>query len=344
VENTELNGTIIINNGEQTLSAPAGTSLLSALARNSIFLPSACGGKASCGFCKVKVLAGAEPVSEAEKPLLNAENLANGLRLACQVKVGKILSIEIPQQIFKVKRFKGIVVSKKQLTYDTIGLTIELAPSQEIDFTAGQYVQIRSREYDGKPAAIRAYSIASAPLDKKHVSLIIRRVPNGICSEWIYSHIAEKQELYFSGPYGDFKLSDSDAPVIFIAGGSGMSPILSMIHYMIEKNIRRKSTYFFGALSQKDLFYTDILNDISRKHDWFTFVPALSNEPENSGWTGETGLINQVVGRQIPDCSGHEAYLCGSPGMINACIETLLSCKIKQNNIFFDKFAPQRGA
>ncbi|RZB35978.1 MAG: Na+-transporting NADH:ubiquinone oxidoreductase subunit F [Desulfobacteraceae bacterium Eth-SRB2] len=328
-----------INAGEKELAVDGGSPLLSALAENSIFIPSACGGRGSCAYCKLKVLEGAGFVGPVEEHHLTPEELETGVRLSCQVKIRNDLKIEIPKELFAVKHFRAKLIEKEMLTYDIAGLRIELIEPQTIDFVAGQYIQLESEEYKGREAVMRAYSISSVPSDNRHIELMIRKVPEGICTTWVFDYLQEGKELYFSGPYGEFQLSETDAPIIFIAGGSGMAPIWSIIQRMVEKGIHRNAVYFFGALSQKDLFYADELNNIADSSEWFKFVPALSQEPEDSNWQGERGLITDVVKRYFPDTSAHEAYLCGSPGMINACISVLTEGGLPEEKIYFDKFA-----
>lgn len=330
---------IDINAGERELSVDGGSPLLSALAENSIFIPSACGGRGSCAYCKLKVLEGAGFVGPVEEPHLTPEELETGIRLSCQVKIRNDLKIEIPKELFAVKHFRAKLIQKEMLTYDIAGLRMELIDPQTIDFVAGQYIQLESEEYKGREEVMRAYSISSVPSDNKHIELMIRRVPEGICTTWVFDYLQEGNELYFSGPYGDFNLSETDAPIIFIAGGSGMAPIWSIIQYMVEEGIQRNAVYFFGALTQKDLFYADELTKIAESFEWFKFVPALSREPEDSDWQGERGLITDVVKRYFPDTSAHEGYLCGSPGMIDACISVLTEGGMPEERIYYDKFA-----
>jgi Na+-transporting NADH:ubiquinone oxidoreductase subunit F len=216
---------------------------------------------------------------------------------------------------------------------------MELAEPKTIDFEAGQYVQLESAEYKGKDSVMRGYSMSSMPSDVHHVELIVRLVPDGICTTWVFQHLKEGQELFFSGPYGHFHLSDTTAPIICIAGGSGMAPIWSIVRDMKEKGIARPTTYFFGALTQRDLFFMDEFKKLEQECPWFKFVPALSKEPADSGWTGERGLITDVVGRHFPDASQHEAYLCGSPGMIDASIAVLKKNGMPEANVFYDKFS-----
>ena len=330
---------IDINDSNRQLTVEGGVPLLSALAENSIYIPSACGGKGSCAYCKLKVKEGAGFVGPIEAPHLTPDELKTGVRLSCQVKIRNNLRIEIPEALFSVKHYRARLISKTMLTYDIAGLRIELIEPRTIDFLAGQYIQLESEEYKGREAVMRAYSISSAPSDNRHIEIMIRKVPEGICTTWVFDHLKEGDDIYFSGPYGEFHLTDTDAPIIFIGGGSGMAPIWSILQDMIEKGIQRETSYFFGALTQKDLFYAKELGKMSRERDWFTFIPALSREAENSDWQGERGLITDIVKSYFPDTSSHEAYLCGSPGMIDACVSVLKSGGMPENKIYYDKFA-----
>jgi Na+-transporting NADH:ubiquinone oxidoreductase subunit F len=330
---------ISINEGTKELSVRGGSPLLFNLAENQIFVPSACGGRGSCAYCKVQVTEGGGPVGPVEAPYLASEEEKDQVRLSCQVKVRNDLHIVIPEELFLVKRFSGIVERKRPLTYDIVELRIKLEEPKVIDFMAGQYVQLESEEYKGRDAVMRAYSISSPPSDKEHIELMIRKVPNGIMTTWVFDYLQEGHKIHLSGPYGQFCLSQTDAPMVFIAGGSGMAPIWSMLRDMKENGLQRPTTYFFGALTQKDLFYVDEMKKLEAELPWFKFVPALSNEPEDSDWDGERGLITDVVAKHYPDVSLHEGYLCGSPGMIDACVAVLTEGKMPESCIFYDKFA-----
>ncbi len=330
---------IDINAGEKEFTVDGGGALLFALAENGIYVPSACGGRGSCAYCKVKVLEGGGVIGPVEEPYLTPEDRQNNVRLSCQVKVRNDVKIEIPKELFLVRKFSGILEHKKPLTHDIVEVRIRLREPASIDFVAGQYVQLESPEYKGRESVMRAYSISSVPSDKEHIELNIRRVPDGICTTWVFDHLKEGDKVAFSGPYGDFQLQDTDAPIICIAGGSGMAPIWSILHDMIEKGIRRPTTYFFGAREQRDLFYHEELQKLEKEHDWFRYVPSLSGEAEDSDWQGERGLITDTVKKYFPDAAQHEAYLCGSPGMIDACVTVLTDGKMPEDKIYYDKFA-----
>ncbi len=328
-----------INAGEKNLEVDGGSSLLSSLAENDIFIPSACGGRGSCAYCKLKVLEGGGMVGPVEEPYLTDEERADNVRLSCQVKVRKDLRVEIPEELFSVRRYRAKVEHKRSLTHDIVELRLELVDPNDIAFVAGQYMQLESAEYKGRDSVMRAYSISSVPSDKKRVELIVRLVPDGICTTWVFDHLEEGDECFVSGPYGSFRLSDTDAPILFVAGGSGMAPVWSMLRDMLEKGNQRDAMYFFGALTQKDLFFVDELKQLEQELPNFKFIAALSNEPEGSDWKGERGLITEVLGRYVPDATNHEGYLCGSPGMIDACVAVMAKNGMPEERVYYDKFA-----
>jgi Na+-transporting NADH:ubiquinone oxidoreductase subunit F len=329
---------ISVNDGKKKLSVRGGAFLLFNLAENDIFIPSACGGRGTCAYCKVKVIEGGGPIGPVEAPYLSPEEQQDHTRLSCQVKVRRDLRIVIPEELFVARKYVGILERKRFLTYDTLELRIRLEEPDNIDFVAGQYVQVESEDYKDRDAVMRAYSMSSRPSDKHYIELIVRRVPDGIMTTWIFDYLEEGQRITLSGPYGQFCLTETDAPMVFIAGGSGMAPMWSMIRDMKEKGIERPTTFFFGALTQKDLFFVNELNRLQEELRWFTFVPALSHEPDDSDWKGERGLITDVVAKYFPDVSDHEGYLCGSPGMVNACIAVLTDADMPETCIYYDKF------
>jgi Na+-transporting NADH:ubiquinone oxidoreductase subunit F len=331
--------TVRINGGVRNVIVNTGEKLLSGLTAGGIYIPSACGGRGSCGYCRVRAPSAGTAPEPAEIRHLSAEDITGGIRLACQMTVRSDLEIEIPDELLSVRKFRGKLISKRHLTHDIAELRIECVEPASLGFIAGQYVQLHSSKYMGREPVMRAYSISSPPSGGKYFELIIRRVPDGICTTWVFDYLKEGRDVTFSGPYGSFFLSGTRAPVIFIAGGSGMAPIWSMMRDMADKGIRRKTVFFFGALTQKDLFYTGELAAFAKEQEWFTFVPSLSNEPAGSDWNGERGLVTEVVSRLLPDTSRHEAYLCGSPGMIDASVAVLIRNGIPADKIHYDKFA-----
>ncbi len=331
---------IDINGGERELVVEGGQSLLSTLGKEGIFIPSACGGKGSCGLCLLKVLSGGGDVLPTETPWLSPEQTAEGVRLSCQLKVKRDMRIEIPLEFFLVKQFRTTVESITDLTHDIKELRLKLDDPAEITFKAGQFVQVLTPVYEhSREEVYRAYSISSSPADKTHIELQIRLVPEGICTTYIHKYLRQGDELMLNGPYGDFCLTKNDCKLVFVAGGSGMAPIKSILADMQLKDDKRQTTYFFGAVSQKDLFHLDTMAQFEKDLKNFKFIPALSAPKKDDNWKGQTGLITQVIEKNLKNADSHEAYLCGSPGMIDASVEVLKNKGIPETLIFFDKFA-----
>lgn len=309
--------------------------VLHALAANKIFIPSACGGKATCGACKFKLMGDAGDILPTEEPFLSATEREEGVRLACQVKVRGDMQIEIPDALLSAKEYDVIVDHVEDLTYDIKLVRCQLIGEEVIDFKPGQYAQLRVPGMD----VIRAYSIASNPSEKESFELIIRMVPRGLATTYVHRALEVGDRLTVTGPFGDFYLREgSDREIICIAGGSGKAPIRSIVHYLKDRGMPRKVKYFFGARAKRDLYYTEEFMDIAREFPNFMYIPALSAPNPEDEWEGETGLITDVVDRHTGDLSQAEAYLCGSPGMIDACIKVLTRHGIKEENVFYDKF------
>jgi Na+-transporting NADH:ubiquinone oxidoreductase subunit F len=333
----EVNITI---NDEKEMTVEGGKPLLSTLMGEKLFIPSACGGRGSCGFCKVKVVSDIGDYVATELPWITEEEKQENIRLSCQVKVKKDLAIQIPEELFNVKEYKTRVERIRDLTYDIKEITLKLIDPSEIKFRAGQYIQFQTPEYElSSESVYRAYSCSSVPSRKDSVELEIRLVPNGICTTYVFQYMKEGDEVTINGPYGEFYLRDSDAEIVFIAGGSGMAPIKSILLNMAEKGIDRKTTYFFGARTTRDLFLVDEMRELEKRLPRFTFVPALSAPTEEDNWSGETGLITEVLDKHLQDGNNVEAYLCGSPGMIDASVGVLTQKGLPEELIFYDKFA-----
>lgn len=330
---------IDINNGQRRLSVNGGSTLLASLASQDIYIPSACGGKATCGLCKVAILGEVGPVLPTEEPYLTEEEAVQGTRLSCQLKVKRDLKIAIPEEFFSIKRYRTKVVQITDLTHDIKGYRFQLLDPKELDFLAGQYVQVESKPYGSVTEVVsRAYSISSLPSEKGFIELIIRLVPGGVCTTFMHHHVKEGDEITLAGAFGDFYLREGADELLFIAGGSGLAPIKSMVLDILEKGIPKQMTFFFGAVKKRDLYYVEFFNELQEKYPNFRYVPALSDPDPEDDWQGEVGLITDVVARHVADGHNKQAYLCGSPGMINACINVLTKLGLDEDQIFYDKF------
>ena len=326
-------------NEDKEVEVTGGKPLLSSLMEQRIFIPSACGGRGSCGLCKVKVTSDAGEYLPTELPWITDEEKKDNIRLACQLKLKKDISIRIPEELFNVKEYLAEVVSLKDLTYDIKQVTLKLINPDDISFKAGQYIQFKVPEYEMTAEPVyRAYSMASHPSRKNEVELEVRLVSNGICTTYIFEHLKAGDSVTINGPYGDFFLRDTDSDIIFIAGGSGMAPIKSILNDMADRGVERNIVYFFGARSVRDLFLLEEMKELEKKLHNFTFVPALSEPQQGENWKGETGLITEVLDRHLKSGENVEAYLCGSPGMIDATKEVLIKRGVPEGLIYYDKF------
>ncbi len=334
-----------INGGKKELSVQGGSALLGTLAAEGIFIPSACGGRGSCGACKCHVLTDVGPHLPTETPYLSPQEMALNVRLACQVKVRKELEIELPEALFRVRKFPARVERIRDLTYDIKEVLFDLG-GQEIEFDPGQYVQIVVPPYEKVGESTqRAYSMSSRPGEKRHVELLIRLVPGGLATTYVHKYLKEGDLMDLIGPFGEFGVRDTPATMLCVAGGSGMAPFKSILHHMQETGAwpGKDIWYFFGARTAKDMFYLDEMRALAAIWPRFHFVAALSEPGPGERWEGDTGLITDVLDRYIREkidpSPGFEGYLCGSPGMINACMAVMRKNNVGEDKIYFDKFA-----
>jgi Na+-transporting NADH:ubiquinone oxidoreductase subunit F len=337
---------IDINSGKRELDIKGGAPLLMTLSENGIFVPSACGGRGSCGACKTKVVTDIGPHLPTESPFLDKSELEENVRLACQVKVKENLQIEIPDSLFNVKQYEGTVERIVDVTHDIKEVYVKLPEGEEVDFVCGQYGQFEVPPYDKiKTPTQRAYSMSSAPSDRNHLELLIRLVPGGIVTTYVHERLTEGQKINVVGPFGDFNVKDTGATMMCVAGGSGMAPFKSIFNHMIDTGEieSREIWYFFGARTKRDLFYLDWLAELDSKYEKFHFVAALSEPQPEDAWDGETGLITEVLAKYLTDRVDREqpleGYLCGSPGMLDACMAVMRQFEMSEDSIYFDKFA-----
>jgi Na+-transporting NADH:ubiquinone oxidoreductase subunit F len=326
-------------NGAIKVTAEAGTTLLAALSEHGILVPSVCGGRGICGRCRVKVNGGGGPFTAREEAKLGPDERKSGVRLACQLRIAGDLKVEVPQELLKISEYRSRCTMIVDLAPDIRQLRLELVAPRSMHFVPGQYIQIHVPVYRGNAEVTRGYSIASDPKDKGAIELVVRRAPHGISTTWIFEHLKSGDEIVFSGPYGDFRLSRSGAPVIFVAGGSGIAPIMCMLHQMRNEGIKRSTVFYFGVNRTSEMFYVDQMKRFEAELPDFRFVPVVARCEDVGSWQGERGLVTEALARGIKDASEMEAYLCGSPGMIEASTKVLRSMGMPDKNIFYDKFA-----
>jgi Na+-transporting NADH:ubiquinone oxidoreductase subunit F len=325
-------------NEEKDYVVSGGDSLLSALNDENIFIPSACGGKGSCGYCKVKVLSGGGPFLATERGYVSDEEQQSGIRLSCQVRIKKDMHIEIPEELFSVRQYLCTVTVLEDLTDTIKRVGLSLPEGERISYKPGQYIQILTPEYDGNEEVYRAYSITTPPSSDQAIELFIGYVPNGICTTYIHQYLKVTDVLTIVGPFGDFYYRDTMKEMICVAIGTGMAPIMSILRHMNENNIQRKITFFFGARTRQDLFMTKTLQSLEESMYDFTYINCLSRPTKECQWKGETGRVTDLVKDYVADGENKEAYLCGSPAMIDSVLPLLKQKGFSEDAIYFDRF------
>jgi Na+-transporting NADH:ubiquinone oxidoreductase subunit F len=371
-------------NDEKELEVDPGSTLLSTLSTNQIFLPSACGGGGTCAMCKCQVFEGGGSILPTEKGYFSRKEQQNDWRLGCQVKVREDMKIGVPAEVFGIKKWECEVVSNKNVATFIKEFVVKLPEGETLDFQSGGYIQIDvpkvevdfskdievEEEYRDEwdkfnmwdlkmknpEEQFRAYSMANHPAEGNIVMLNIRiatppwdrknnafmKVNPGVCSSYIFSR-KPGDKVMVSGPYGEFHIKPTKREMMFIGGGAGMAPMRShLFHLFHTEKTDRKTTFWYGGRSLRELFYMEDFEDIEKNFDNFKFNVALSEPKPEDNWKGYTGFIHQVIMdnylKQHPEPEEIEYYLCGPPMMNDAVFKMLDDLGVPQEMIAFDDF------
>jgi Na+-transporting NADH:ubiquinone oxidoreductase subunit F len=309
-----------------------------------LLVPSACGGRASCGQCRVRVLSGAGPHNEKESALLPDADRAAGIHLACQVPVDRDLEVSIPESALHARPYRARVDAIRDLSPGLREIDLALLAPGELAFTAGQYVQfLLPGTGDDDPAGsdpvYRAYSIASPPSSRSVITLLFGRVEGGACSTYAFESLRQGDEIRINGPFGEFVVGSGNADLLFVTGGTGMAPVRSMLLDLAQRGDQRRAALFCAARSRRDLVYAEELQALSARRPLLSIVPTLTQPVPTDAWTGERGGLPAVLARRVGDLSRTEAWLCGSPGLIEASAAVLRSRGMPADRIHIDKFS-----
>jgi propane monooxygenase reductase subunit len=227
------------------------------------------------------------------------------------------------------------VVANEPVTHDMRHLVLGLVEPTEIKFFPGQYIDITVPGTE----ATRSFSMANTTSrETGQLEFVIKIYPDGLFSHFLAATLAVGDRLDISGPFGVFTLREGENDLIFVGGGAGMAPILSLLRSMAERGISRKATYYYGARGRRDLCFEEELRDLEESLPGFRYVPALSEPAEGDGWDGETGLITDVVKRHESDLKNVHAYVCGPPPMVEAALPLLGLLGVPEKRIYYDKF------
>jgi Na+-transporting NADH:ubiquinone oxidoreductase subunit F len=363
---------------EKSVKVPVGSKLLFALADKGIYVPSACGGQGTCGECKLVVKEGGGDVLPTEKGKLTRKQIKEGYRLSCQVAVKQNLKVEIPAEVFDIKKWECTVRSNRNVATFIKELILDLPEGENVEFRAGGYIQIEApahtvyykdfdieEQYRGDwdkfdlwryvskvdEPIVRAYSMANYPLEKGMIMLNVRiasppprmpDVPPGQMSSYIFN-LKQGDKVTISGPYGEFFARETDNEMVFIGGGAGMAPMRSHIFDQLKRlDSKRKMSFWYGARSLREAFYVEEFDKLQEEHPNFKWYLALSEPLPEDNWNGKVGFIHQVLYdsylKDHPAPEDCEYYLCGPPLMISAVTKMLDELGVEKENILFDDF------
>lgn len=341
---TEFN--VEVSPGGESFSVKAGDNLLKAALEAGLQWPHDC-RVGSCGTCKCTLKEGKVKELSDFAYVLDQEDLQSGMILACQAALRSDVVVEVEfvkdvEQAVKVSSHQGVIHKVTPLTHDIMELVVQASDDFPRTALAGQYAEVKVDDIS-QP---RSYSFAKAPENEndKELTFFVRRVPGGEFTEWLFAEDRAGKSIEVTGPYGSFWLRKGEAPIVCVAGGSGMAPIKALLECAQNSDTERDVLYLFGARTQKDLYCQDDMDQLKSK--WksnFEFVPVLSEEPEDSGWQGARGMVTDYLQQAYIDTSKvdmsvSQGYLCGPPPMIDATVAMLEAAGMAKEDIHFDKF------
>jgi Na+-transporting NADH:ubiquinone oxidoreductase subunit F len=326
-------------NGSRHVPAKRGEKLLDALHAADIPVPAACGGKGTCGMCRVTVTGdGAGTAQATERGVLSPKERRDHVRLACQTNLRGNCAVHVPDSILSAGGgFACKVVSTRMLAPLIREIVLDLPKDRPTEFHAGDFMQITAPPFSldfstfdvpdlfqetwqiagwrvlrvtSDTSTTRAYSLASRPEDAGTAVFNIRLavppagregdVPPGLVSSWLFS-LQPGDTVMTSGPFGEFHVKPTTREMVYIGGGVGMAPLRAMIHQELGNGTGRRIRYFYGARTAADLFYTDEFEALANRHRNFSWTPALSDPAPGDRWTGATGFIHEILRTEMAD-------------------------------------------
>ena len=326
---------------DEVITVEEGQTILDAALRAGLHLPYAC-GRGLCSTCKVEVLEGDVDIGDPSSFALLDIERTEGKCLTCCARPLSDMLIEADidadpdAECSSVADYRGMVTKLEDLSPQVKGIFLAL-PGSGMTFQAGQYININ---IPGLPGAPRAFSIANPPSARNLVELNIALVDGGEATHYLHNHVKVGDTLSFSGPFGSFYIRKSmPGPVLLIATGSGLSSLKSMIMELLESGDSRAITLIYGARKKEELYYRKLFEQLAKNSSNFTYLPLLCPQSDGLGWDGHYEYIQAAVRQQLNGNSEHyNAYICGPPPLIDACVTTLIQGRCFEDHIFMENF------
>jgi NAD(P)H-flavin reductase/ferredoxin len=329
-----------VHGSTKPVTVRAGETLLDAGLREGLALPYEC-RNGGCGMCRCTVLRGQVNPGDYQRSALSDAQRAQGQTLMCCATALGDLEIEVEGEAVArqpLPLHRARVEHMERLTPEVIRLLLELPGEAPMPFVAGQYINIVLA--DGQR---RAFSFANAPHDNARIELHVRLIPGGRFTTHVFTEMKVGDELQIEGPLGDFRLSDSSAPILFVAGATGFAPIKSIVEDAFQRGIRRPMWLYWGVRRKGDLYLLELAQRWQTEHANFHVVPVLSDLAPDDPWTGRRGLVHEAMLADFPDLQGHEVYVCGSVKMVEAAVPAFIAQGLGEDLCFTDAFLPSRA-
>jgi len=293
------------------------------------------GREGQCSACKAYLLEGEVVLKPYSTFALSETEENNGYTLLCRAMPEEDLVVELlhfdPDNYRlenPIRDGTATVTAIEQLTPDIRRLELAVVEPGDFSFLPGQYVDIWVPGSDAR----RSFSMANLPGDGR-IELIVKCYPGGRFSSMLDGAIAPGDTLQFTGPYGAFHLRENQRPMVMVAGGSGMAPILSLLRPLSQAASTRPVRFFYGARTEDDLFHVDVVHQLGASLADFEFTPVVG------------GFVHEPAGECLAGVDDPEIYMCGPPPMIDAMAELAIDQHgIDEGRIFHDKFTTSADA
>lgn len=330
----------LLSEPPQEVPAVEGETLLDNLLAAGVAFPHNCKA-GNCGACKCEYIEGEILELPCSEYALGPDERARNLILACRTQawgdctIRPLAAAEVVLHPSRVMRCK--VVALTDLTHDIRDLAVAIVAGGPYTFSAGQHARLKF----GTGIQERNYSMANRPSDPV-LKFLIRRIPGGQASGYLFEGLHVGNEITVSGPFGTAYLRDNHAgPILAVAGGSGLAPVKSIIDTALATDPARKVRLYFGVRDERDVFGEDHLAGLALRHPNFRYDIVLS-QPRGPAHR-RTGMVADAVNADFDTFDGHKAYVAGPPPMVEALEAFLMTKGMAKRDVHADAFYSQAG-
>jgi naphthalene 1,2-dioxygenase ferredoxin reductase component len=327
---------IQVLNRKATIDCPGSTTILDAALDANLDYPFGC-QSGSCGACKSRLISGEVELSDYTELALTHQERAGGLILACRAVPKTDCAVMFLEDSdahrHPIRTLSGQVTAIKRMTHDILLVRVGLDPNERpLAFSAGQFASL---SFAGAPA--RDYSMANKP-GEVTLEFHIRHVPNGVVSTLVHRADILGQPVSIKGPYGvSYLRHEHAAPFLAVAGGSGLAPIASIVETALHLGMKQRITLYFGARTERDLYYVDRFESLSRTYPNLQYVPVLSNVT-SADTQRRTGFLADAIRHDHSSLRGWKTYIAGPPPMVETVTQAVQALGVSVGDCHTDPF------